>query len=492
MKTLLVIPQSRLPVETRVQPPLGIAYIGAVSQRRGDQVRLIDQNVDDTPLAEVAGWPEIVGITANTSQVKGAWRAARELREAGGTGLVVLGGVHPSVLPQESLDAAPVDVVVRGEGEETWAQLSELVGSELRRATDEPEPQAGGRQSLIARLQRALPEVLGISYKTADGRIVHNPDRSPIEDLNALPWPAYSLFKLDRYTSLQPTLDGAGKGVRSFSIMTSRGCPYRCHYCSQSVFKYRWRGRSPEGVVAEWRHLVEELGATEIGVLDDSFNIDRKRVLALCQMLAAEGLNRVPWIMINGIRANLADEATLGAMKAAGCKRTAFGVESGNQVILNGIDKKLGLDQVRAAFQAARRVKMETIGFFMIGLPGDTEETIEETIRLACDLDPVVANFSMTTPFPGTVLYERVKEAEREGRGRLLIADWDNFIFLEGRARYEMDGLTAELQERKWKEAYRRFYLRPHRVLQTVLRKNTWLELPRTVRMAFRMIWQTK
>jgi radical SAM superfamily enzyme YgiQ (UPF0313 family) len=377
-------------------------------------------------------------------------------------------------LPDESLEAAPIDVVVRGEGEETWAEICQAL------------EQAAGAAP------QALQGIAGISFRDANGRPVHNPDRLPIRDLNDLPWPAYDLFRLDQYTSLQPTLDHAGRGVRSFSIMTSRGCPYRCHYCSQSVFKYRWRARSPENVLAEWRHLVRELGATEIGVLDDSFNIDRKRVLALCDLLVADRLNHVPWIMINGIRANLADEETLGRMKAAGCKRTAFGVESGNQVVLNGIDKKLELSEVRAAFKSARKVGLETIGFFMIGLPGDTEETINETIRLACELDPVVANFSMTTPFPGTILYEQVKQAERQGRGRLLINDWDNFVFLEGRARYELDGLTAELQERKWKEAYRRFYLRPRRVLQTLLRKNTWLELPRTLRMAFRMVWATK
>jgi radical SAM superfamily enzyme YgiQ (UPF0313 family) len=460
-------------VETRVQPPLGIAYIGAVSLRRGDEVRLVDQNVDDTALEPLAAWPDVVGITANTSQVNGAWRAARALRDAGCVAPIVLGGVHASVLPDESLNAAPIDVIVRGEGEETWADLCAAVD-------------AGGNRD------EALEGIAGISFRNGNGATVHNADRLPIQDLDALPWPAYSLFKLDQYTSLQPTLDAAGKGVRSFSIMTSRGCPYRCSYCSQSVFKYRWRGRSPDSVAAEWHHLVRELGATEIGVLDDSFNIDRKRVAALCDLLVAQGLNHVPWIMINGIRANLADEETLRHMKAGGCKRTAFGVESGNQVILNGIDKRLDLDEVRAAFRAARRVGMETIGFFMIGLPGDTAETMDETIRLACELDPVVANFSMTTPFPGTALYELIKEAERQGRGRLLISDWDNFIFLEGRARYELDGMTAELQERKWKEAYRRFYLRPKRVLQTLMRRSTWLGLPRTVRMAFRMVWATK
>ncbi len=476
MKVLLIVPKSRLPVETRVQPPLGIAYIGAVSLRRGDEVRLVDQNVDDTPPESLAAWPDVVGITANTSQVKGAWRAAQALRDGGCTAPIVLGGVHATVLPDESLNAAPIDVIVRGEGEETWADLCAALAA-ITPGDDRDEALAG---------------IAGISFRNSSGAIVHNPDRLPIQDLDALPWPAYNLFRLDQYTSLQPTLDAAGKGVRSFSIMTSRGCPYRCSYCSQSVFKYRWRGRSPDSVAAEWRHLVRELGATEIGVLDDSFNIDRKRVAALCDLLVAQGLNHVPWIMINGIRANLADEETLGRMKAGGCKRTAFGVESGNQVILNSIDKRLDLDEVRAAFRAARRVGMETIGFFMIGLPGDTAETMDQTIRLACELDPVVANFSMTTPFPGTTLYTLIKEAERQGRGRLLINDWDNFIFLEGRARYELDGLTAELQERKWKEAYRRFYLRPKRVLQTLMRRSTWLGLPRTVRMAFRMVWATK
>jgi radical SAM superfamily enzyme YgiQ (UPF0313 family) len=237
-------------------------------------------------------------------------------------------------------------------------------------------------------------------------------------------------------------------------------------------------------VVAEWRWLVEEQGAAEIGVLDDSFNIDRERVLEICARLVDEGLDRVPWIMINGIRANLADEEVLGAMKRAGCKRAAFGVESGNQAILDTVvDKHLTLEQVRSAFAAARAVGMETIGFFIVGLPGETEETMEDTIRFACELDPVVANFSIATPFPGTDMYETVR-----ANGRMLAETWDDFIFFEGKARFEMPGLPAELVERKWKEAYRRFYLRPHRVARTLMRRETWLRLPRTVRMAWRTV----
>jgi anaerobic magnesium-protoporphyrin IX monomethyl ester cyclase len=158
-------------------------------------------------------------------------------------------------------------------------------------------------------------------------------------------------------------------------------------------------------------------------------------------------------------------------------------VESGNQKILDSVvDKHLTLDQVRSAFKAAQAVDLETIGFFIIGLPGETEETMEDTIRFACELDPVVANFSIATPFPGTQMYETVK-----AQGHLLAETWDDFIFFEGKARFEMPGMPAELVERKWREAYRRFYLRPKRIARTLARKETWLRLPRTARMA----WQT-
>ena len=241
--------------------------------------------------------------------------------------------------------------------------------------------------------------------------------------------------------------------------------------------------RSAEEVVDEWEWLVRDLGAAEIGVLDDSFNINQQRVLDICDLLIERELQHVPWIMINGIRANLTDEELLGKMRQAGCIRTAFGVESGNQEILDSvIHKQLTLDQIRSAFAAARAVRMETIGFFMIGMPGETEETMEQTIQFACELDPLVANFSIATPFPGTEMYDIVKE-----KGHILADNWDDFVFFEGKARFELPDLPAELVERKWKEAYRRFYLRPSRVIRTLGRKQTWLDLPRTLRMA----WQT-
>jgi anaerobic magnesium-protoporphyrin IX monomethyl ester cyclase len=480
VRILLVNPKSKLPIDTRTSPSLGLAYLAAVSERRGDQVRIHDGDVEHEPLETVLREfrPHVVGITANTTQITSAWRDAALVKSLCDVP-VVLGGPHPTSLPEESAGKPFVDVVVRSEGEATWLDLLEhwatATGTPADGESIDPTPQ---------RVDGYIgPSIAGITYRTAGGEIISTPNRPPIpvRDLDQLPFPAWHLFKLERYTNQQPTVDQVD-GV-SLPILTSRGCPYRCSYCSQ-IGPRQWRARSVESVVAEWRWLVKEQGAAEIGVLDDSFNINRQRVLDISRRLVDEGLDHVPWLMINGIRANLADEQVLGAMKQAGCLRTAFGVESGNQAILDSVvDKHLTLDQVRSAFRAARAVGLETIGFFIIGMPGETEETMDDTIRFACELDPVVANFSIATPFPGTEMYETVKAS-----GRILAKSWDEFVFFEGKARFEMPGLPAELVERKWKEAYRRFYLRPKRIGRTLARKETWMRLPRTVRVAWRTV----
>jgi radical SAM superfamily enzyme YgiQ (UPF0313 family) len=291
---------------------------------------------------------------------------------------------------------------------------------------------------------------------------------------------------MERYTNLQPATD-AVDGAKSFSLMTSRGCPYRCTFCSQSIMPVKWRARSPQSVLAEWQHLVHDLGAQEIGVLDDSANIQVNRLEQIADLLIEHRVNHVPWIFVNGIRANLATEPLLAKLKQAGLKRVAFGVESGDPGVLLSIDKKIDHDTIRQAFKNAKAVGLETIGFFIIGLPGETEESMERTIQFACEVDPLVANFSMMTPYPGTKVYEIVKR-----QGTLLLQDWEDYVFFDGKARYELGEMTAGLVERKWKEAYRRFYLRPHRVAQTLTRKDFWLNWQRTFKVAFKTIFPTK
>jgi radical SAM superfamily enzyme YgiQ (UPF0313 family) len=477
LRVLLVNPRTRLPIETRTTPHLGLAYLAAVSEARGDTVSVFDMDVEEVELERhLADFrPDIVGVTANTPQVKQAWRVARTVKEQLGVP-VVLGGPHVSALPKESAERPEVDAVVEGEGEATWVELCTTV--ERVRLGEGRDDHA---------LREAFRAVQGIHFRDSDGEIIATPERPAIADLDGMPWPAYHLFKMERYTNLQPTVDHVN-GQFSFSVLTSRGCPYRCTFCSQSIMPQKWRSRSPESVLAEWKHLANDLGAQEIGILDDSANIKVKRIHQICNLLIDNKLNHVPWIFVNGIRANLSDEFTLGLMKRAGCKRTAFGVETGDPRILESVDKRLTLDQVRAAFKAAKRVGLETIGFFIIGLPGETEESMNNTIKFACELDPLVANFSMMTPFPGT----RVWELVHSQGGKMLVDDWDDYIFFEGKARYEMGTVTAELTERMWRKAYRRFYLRPHRIARTLRRKETWQNWSRTGRVAWRVAFSRR
>ncbi|UCC87645.1 MAG: cobalamin-dependent protein [Anaerolineales bacterium] len=478
MKVMLINPKFRLPIDTRTTPHLGLAYLAAVSERRGDEVFLFDADVEDEHVTDAVRryQPDVVGITANTPQVKQAWRTAQAIKSIKDVPIVI-GGPHPSVIPLESAERPEIDVVARGEGEEIWLAVCEAVEKGLAAkpaftAHDMLDPQA-----------KHLSHILGITFRTNDGQMHNHPDHPPVADLDSLPWPAYHVFKMDRYTNLQPATD-AIEGARSFSVLTSRGCPYRCTFCSQSIMPQKWRARSAESVLAEWRHLVEELGAQEIGVLDDSANIKVDRLMDLADLLIENKLNHVPWIFVNGIRANLASRELLGKLKAAGLKRTAFGVESGDPDILLSIDKKIDHDTIRRAFKNAKEVGLETIGFFIIGLPGETEETMERTIQFAIELDPMIANFSMLTPYPGTAVYEIAKR-----QGRILVEDWEDYVFFEGKARYEMGEMSAELIERKWRESYRRFYLRPSRVLRIVTRKDFWINWRRTFRMAFRTLF---
>jgi anaerobic magnesium-protoporphyrin IX monomethyl ester cyclase len=482
LRVLLINPRFQLPIDTRTTPHLGVAYLAAVSERRGDEVRVFDMDVETVSLRDFVReyQPDIVGITSNTPQVKQGWYAAREIKSVLDV-VIVQGGPHVSALPEEAASRPEIDVVARGEGEETWLNLCEVV--------EQAKKNNPGFKSvdLLDPANKLLDGVLGITYQTTDGKIRHTHERPAIANLDDLPFPAYHYFKMERYTSLQPAMDAIEMG-KSFSIMTSRGCPYRCTFCSQSVMAEKWRARSPESVVKEWAHLVHDLGAQEIGILDDSANINRKRLHDLADLLIKEKLNHVPWILINGIRANLADEDLLRHMKEAGLKRLAFGVETGDEDILESIDKRVTHEQIKQAFKNAKKVGLETVGFFIIGLPGDTEETMEKTIRLACELDPLVANFSMMTPYPGTKVWEQV---HRNG-GRMLVKDWQDYVFFEGKARYELGETTATIQEKKWKEAYRRFYLRPHRIAMTLMRKSTWQHFPRTLRMALKIVLPKK
>jgi radical SAM superfamily enzyme YgiQ (UPF0313 family) len=439
---------------------MGLGYLaGALIAAGYEDVTLFDAEVEDEALASHLEREryDVVGISSPTPLIYEAWEAAAQAKEQGA--VTILGGPHLTLMPDESMERPEVDLVVRGEAEETLIEIIQTLGQ-----TSSPIPHS--RDSRI-------PDIQGLTYRTPSGEIVHNPGRSLRKDIESIPWPAYHLFKIDRYTNLQPLTDGLDPNARAYTLVTSRGCPYQCIYCSKPITGHTWRARSPEDVVAEWRYLVQEMGATEIGITDDVWNLKLDRAKEICRLLIVEGLNHVPWITIHGMRADHTDAELFQLMKQAGCRRAGFGVESGNQAVLDSIKKQQTLDDVRQAFKNAKAAKLQTMGFFIFGLPADTEESMEDTIRFALELDPDLANFMLAAPYPGTELWDI---ARRDGR--LFSMDWRDYAIHDKRARYELPTLPPELVERKWHEAYRRFYLRPSRIWRRAISPDTWRRLP--------------
>jgi radical SAM superfamily enzyme YgiQ (UPF0313 family) len=446
---------------------MGLGYLaGSLIAAGYDDVTLFDAAVEEEPLDSYLEHErfDLVGISSPTPLIYEAWEAA-SMAKAGGA-ITILGGPHLTLMPDETMENpdASTDMVARGEAEETLVEIVQAIEATGLR---------GDAEDILQLPDEPWGSILGLSYRNPEGKIVHNPSRPLPKDVESIPWPAYHLFKIEGYTNLQPLTDGLDPHARSYTLVTSRGCPYQCIYCSKPITGDTWRARSPEDVVAEWRYLVEEMGATEIGITDDVWNLKLERAKEICRLLIAEGLNHVPWITVHGMRADHTDAELFQLMKEAGCRRAGFGVESGNQAVLDSIRKRQSVDDVRRAFREAKAAKLETMGFFIFGLPADTEETMEDTIRFALELDPDLANFMLAAPYPGTELWEI---ARRDGR--LFSTDWRDYAIHDEKARYELPSLPPKLVERKWHEAYRRFYLRPSRIWRKAISPDTWRRLP--------------
>ena len=478
MRVLLVSPKSNL-WNSRKHIHMGLGYLaGALLAAGYNDVTLFDAEVEEESLAVHLGREryDVVGISSPTPLIYEAWQAAAQAKAQGA--ITILGGPHLTLMPDESMQRPEVDLVVRGEAEET---IVEIVREIERQAPGVKRQTAREASGLLLAATEGGPAlgvcnfaaIPGVSWRDGAGRVIHNPDRPLRKEIEGIPWPAYHLFKIERYTNLQPLTDGLDPKARSYTLVTSRGCPYQCVYCSKPITGNTWRARSPEDVIAEWRYLVREMGATEIGITDDVWNLKLERAKEICRLLIAEGLNKVPWVTIHGMRADHTDGELFRLMKEAGCKRVGFGVESGNQAVLDSIKKRQTLDDVRQAFQEAKATGLQTMGFFIFGLPADTEATMEDTIRFALELDPDLANFMIAAPYPGTELWEI---ARRDGR--LFSLDWRDYAIHDEKARYELPTLPPELVERKWHEAYRRFYLRPRRIWRRATSRDTWRRLP--------------
>ncbi|MEM3921439.1 MAG: radical SAM protein [Nitrososphaerota archaeon] len=414
-------------------PPLGLAYLAAVAEEQGWKVRIIDGLTEGLSMQDIAGiirslQPEIAGITATTPAIYDAYEIARIVKEHSPNSLVLLGGPHATFMAHEVLEECPyIDVVVRGEAEETLKEILERI-------------ERGGDLSGVA----------GITYRAGD-RIRENPPRGLIDDLDSLPIPAYNLLPMEKYVVDR---------VRYAAIVTSRGCPYGCIFCSSSLqFGKRWRAHSPERVLEELMILRYDYGAREIEFLDDTFTLKMSRAEEISRMIVSEGLD-ISWSASS--RVNTFSRSLGEAMRRAGAHTIYFGIESGSDKTLRLIGKGITRRQAVDAVKAARNSGLNALGSFIIGFPHEGEEDIRATIKFADKVGVDLAQFTIATPYPGTRLWEiAVKE------NLLLTRNWRKFTTLDVvmRSLY----LTPERIKKLLLWAYITFYLNPRRVLRDLI-----------------------
>jgi anaerobic magnesium-protoporphyrin IX monomethyl ester cyclase len=418
--------------------PLGLGYIAAVLKGRGFDVKVIDGPTDNV-LQDYM--PDVIGISAMTPQIEEAWRIADRAKAFIPNVTVILGGVHPSILPLESIAKPAVDIVVVGEGELTMVCVC---------------------SALLYNL--SLEKVQGIVYKS-HGEVVSNPPREVLNNLDELPFPARELFNFpDGYTP------GYYRHLPAATILTSRGCPGRCTFCNKSVFGNRSRMRTAHNVFQEMMYLHIFHGIREFHISDDNFTTDRQRAIDICDFIIKAGM-KVSWACSNGIRVDCVCQELLNKMKQAGCYRIAFGIESGSPKILKSINKNITLDKIDTAVRMARKAGLITVGFFMVGNYGETDETISETIKFIDKLKLDYIQFTIATPYPGTELAEQVS-----AHGRVLAKRWSEYNTYTGSI-IEWENLSKREIDEFQMRMYRVSYMNFNYIFNRLLRIRTLCDL---------------
>lgn len=450
MRVYLLAPASRNVLVSRtyaaLEPalmPMALGYLGAVLRERGHEVVLRDQAAATLPnesvLAEIDRVrPDLVGISVLT----GAWHTVvllvRELRARRPDLRIVMGNTHAGVFADRILQEGLTDFVVHGEGEATLPALVEAL-------------ETGG----------SLSDVAGISF-LEDGRVHRTPDRPPIEDLDTLPFPAWDLLDLTawRYQKI-PMVNLRSHPV---PLMASRGCSHTCSFCSQDKVVRRFRKRRVERVVDEIAYMVDRFGFRAFGFNDSYFPWSDEVATEFCDRLRRQPWHRdVRWV--TETRVDRVNDDMMAAMKAAGLHAIFYGFESGNPEVLDSLGKGTTVEQGREAVRIAHRHGVLVIGFFMIGIPGESREAVEDTVRFAVDTGVDIAKFAITVPYPGSKLFEQVKHREFSLDECDQFTSWFDWTGRSERPLWAPEGLDGRELVGLQRRAMMRFYGRPSYVL---------------------------
>ncbi len=439
-------------------PPLGLLYVASYARENTDaQIEVLDAQVEGIGHSKLEGIikekaPDVVGITATTFTLIDAVETARIVKRVSEEIKVVLGGIHSHIYPEETINLPEIDYVILGEGEIPFSNL-------IKNLNNLP----------------ALRKMKGIVFKE-NGRIVNNGPEELIADLDILPLPARDLTPYKKYSSL------LARRSPITTMITSRGCSYRCTYCARPQFGKRFRARSAENVVDEMEECMG-MGIREFLIYDDTFTIDRERVLNICNEILNRRLD-IGW----DIRARVdnVDGEMLKKLREAGCERIHYGVEAGTDKILKALKKGITIEQAKKAFRLTKKAGISTLAYFMIGSPRETKEDILETIKLAKELNPDFAHITVTTPFPATELYSQALRA-----GVIPSDYWREFAQQPKKGvvtKYWEKELTKEELFYFLNKFYKEFYGRPFYILKQFLKIRSPKNFIRKIRTGLKIL----
>ena len=415
-------------------PPLNLMYLASSLEKDSYSVKIVDDDFlqigyqDVSEMAEKLN-PQMVGVTATTSTINSGLKYLETIKRILPNVLTVIGGPHATFMPYEILkDSDTIDVVVKGEGEKTMVEIA-----------DQLEKGSG------------FSNVRGITFRDQKtGNLKSTPLRPLVKDLDSLPFPARHLVPFKSYDVTKEQSGG---------IITSRGCVYSCSYCSSSlIMGKKFRSRSPENVVDEIEELMDKYEIRDIGFMDDTFMLNKKRASNIADEIKARNLDLS---FIASSRVDRVDQNLLENLKSSGMKTIYYGVESGSQRILNLMKKGITLKNAEDAVKMAKNAGLQILTSFILGYPGETEEDMNRTIDFSTKLDADYCQYSILTPFPGTPVYSELLK-----KGLIDNDDWHEYTVLKPVLKYNEMGLKKSMIEGKLAMAYLKFYTRPKYLLK--------------------------
>ena len=414
---------------------IGLAYLAAVLEENGHEVNVIDcpaleMNHEELRAKLASLEPNVIGITSMTPTIQSALLSARVAKEACPDAMVVLGGPHATFMDEQVLtQEAAVDIVARSEGEQTLLELAQNVSN-----------------------SKSVNRIEGITFRN-NRQIVRTPNRPFIQKLDELPRPAYKYFQLEKYRLF---------GRRILPIITSRGCPSQCSFCTTArMFGKTFRARSPKNVVDELEFLRDTYGADAFSFYDDTFTLDKKRTLQICEEIKNRKIG-IPWDCQT--RVSQVSKEILAKMREANCQQVFFGVESGCQKILDAVKKGTSVEQNEKAIRLAKDAGLFVAISVIIGYPGETKDMFKQTIDLIRKAEPDDVYLCVATPYPGTELRRLV-----EDMGWSMSNDWGLYDTIT--PVFENPNLSAE-EIRELRSSFYDGFYSPKYVLHHLFKQN--------------------